>query len=108
MLDDRYLMLFRNRPAADPLQCRRIHGFDAKGNCVQSGAMEQIDEFLVQVVQARLALEFHLQVSAQDSFRDSDSPLAFLRKERITENQIRLAILPVNEFDLIKYIFSGP
>src|SRR5215469_15982368 len=105
--NDFTLVLGRNRPAADALQGFGMHRFDTERDRVETGAVQQIDKRLIEIVETGFALEPDIQLLPKDAFRDGDSAVAVFREERIAEDQIAPPVLLADLIDFRNDVFSG-
>ena len=91
MVDDRSLMMLRNRPASGFLQRRRIGRFDAEAHRAEPCAVQPIEQLDVEPIETRLRLERERQPARRDLIAQLDAAIALLGEQRIAEDDVRMA-----------------
>src|SRR5262245_30846174 len=77
MADDLPLMVGWNRPPADALQSSWVHGFHPERNRIKTRAVQQIQEFFVDIVETCFAFESHLEILTKNTFCNADCTFTF-------------------------------
>src|SRR5262245_29825681 len=87
--DDSSLMRRGNRPASRSLERVVRRCLDSETDRRQPGAPERLQEFRVQSIETRLALEPQTQTPNVNLLTQLEASISILRKQRITKNDIR-------------------
>src|SRR5262245_66655472 len=107
MSHDVALMLRSNGPPSDAFQCRRLDRLHSKRNRFKTGAMQKVDEILIQIVQACLAFKSNRQFFADDVLSNGSAALPFLGEQRIAENDVHAPIAAANFLDFRNNVRRG-
>ena len=89
LAENRVLVRLGNRPAADFLERRRRHRLHAETHRAQTGGVHDAQQFRVEPIEPRFALEGVGQPTGADGVAHFEHAIALLREERIAKDDVR-------------------
>src|SRR5947209_2231944 len=99
-------VLVRDEAARNLLQNKRVRGFHAERDFAQTCGVHGANQFLIEIVHARLAFKRELQIARLYLFGNVEAALAVKRKERVAYFYVQVLIATVQLFHLVNNIFD--